>query len=1051
MFTPDYMLGRLVVRVVTDATQYHTTMRGLHGPIGQFISSVTALGRTLTTTLSLPLAAIAATSVRAFARFDDAMTRSLAVMGNTASSMRRDFDSIIDGANRTAGAFPMAGTSPVRQQMEETAFGISRRSITSPRELAQAYYYLGTAGYDASRAMSVLPDVERFAVAGMMDMNKATELLIGAQNALGLASQDEVVNLRNLTRVMDTLTAGGIMALGTVEELSEALTNRSAAAMRSTGIEIEEGVAILAAYAEQNIRGRLAGNQLAIMLRELQVAAITSSEAWQRNRVAVFSIDGSMKPIADIVRQLELRMEGMSAIERRVFLMQLGLTQRSIGALMPLIGKSEAIRGYQAALENVEGTTRRIAEFQLTSFTNQMKILWNNITEVGIGIGQNLAPWIGKLNILIMDGISWWQKLNPAVRQGITLLGAITIVAGPLLLIFSNLVHILPRLVGMMSGLFFPIIGTMLLVTLVTRGFELSWENLDRVMKSGKEMWNSIPDYVRHFAAQVLLAVLAIKSLSSAVTLFISLTGLRTIWAIIASGIGVVIFAIRGLIGALFALRAAAVPYAMLIGRGPLLALGMIATAAIGVYMAFDSIGDAIKGVIDWYQKLKPATQSVVLFFAAITAGYVGLIAAFSIAGSIASILTFFKTLAVVAVSLGGTIISLTGLFSLIPATLVGIVALIVYLNRQAIFDPLIDGIRNIGNTFNQVWNGIKDALAANNLRLAMEIVSVGIQLVWQQMIQAMERAWDGLFESLERSFVGWWTTLGRAIVQVYDVLRGTDNVRVTDAAIRRVQEARNPALQRGRERLIATDAIRNEIEANIRLGIPFEGLMEGTRGRLEVQARLGNDVILRVVQQMYEAHREAYRNTAIEDITPRMTAAAGGTPVPGWFSELRRIAERASMIQEQGPRAANIADLQQRLTDLTAVASRQAEFGRLGLRQQDLQVRAILGMAGGGGLGPLGALGVIAGLELPAVNTRRGLTPSDVELEDEISQRPPPGRFQQIELRRFLLEGPGGLAAAPPRRQSVSDEETHRLLGRLIPNEGRNQPAPGTRPVTRR
>ena len=109
------------------------------------------VGKQLSLKLSVPIAAVGAVSVKAFADFDKAMTESTAIMGRMSSSMRK--------------------------QMEDTAKTISTQTTFSAKELAAAYYYLASAGMDAEQSTAALGEVARFAQAGAFDLATATDLL----------------------------------------------------------------------------------------------------------------------------------------------------------------------------------------------------------------------------------------------------------------------------------------------------------------------------------------------------------------------------------------------------------------------------------------------------------------------------------------------------------------------------------------------------------------------------------------------------------------------------------------------------------------------------------------------------------------------------------------------------------------------------------------------------------------------------------------------------------------------------------------------------------
>lgn len=311
-------------------------------------------------------AAVLGASLYVAQDFEKHMTASLAIMGDVTQSQRA--------------------------RMEEAARSIAKVTTFSANDAADAYFYLAGAGYDAEQSISALPVVARFAAAGNMDLEKSTELLMNAQTSMNLKVDDATQNMENMTRVSDVLTAAQIESTATLEQMSEALINKAAPALRLVNKDIEEGAAVLMVMANQGVKGRAAGTGLAIVLRELQTKAIKNKDAWKELGVAAFDAEGNMRNMADIVGDLEGVLGGMSDEQQRVILGQLGFTDRSMGFIQALLGQSEAIRGYEEDLRSAGGTTETVAQKQLDNFNAQMTIMWHKIVDVGISIGQKLLP-----------------------------------------------------------------------------------------------------------------------------------------------------------------------------------------------------------------------------------------------------------------------------------------------------------------------------------------------------------------------------------------------------------------------------------------------------------------------------------------------------------------------------------------------------------------------------------------------------------------------------------------------------------------------------------
>ena len=170
-------IERLIVRLMGDAQPYLRALRGAMVETDKFVvgvgksiqqigGSFTRLGRTLSMKVTAPIVAMGAGSVAAFASFDKAMTESLAIMDTTEEQAQR-----------------------MRDAAKEMSFG--GEALQGPKELAESYFFLASAGKDAEQSLALLPAVSKFATAGAFNMATATDLLTDAQSALLLCRPED--------------------------------------------------------------------------------------------------------------------------------------------------------------------------------------------------------------------------------------------------------------------------------------------------------------------------------------------------------------------------------------------------------------------------------------------------------------------------------------------------------------------------------------------------------------------------------------------------------------------------------------------------------------------------------------------------------------------------------------------------------------------------------------------------------------------------------------------------------------------------------------------
>jgi len=388
--------------------------------IGQMTSEA---GSQLTRAVTLPLAAVGGLAVKAFGDFDDAMTGSLAIMGDVSETMR--------------------------DRMGMTAREVAKTIDVSAKQAAESYFFLASAGLDAAASVEALPVVAKFGQAGLFDMARATDLLTDAQSALGLTIRDDVVaNMTNMSRVSDVLVKANTVANASVEQFATALTSKAGTAMKQLNIEVESGVAVLAAWADQGVKAELAGERFNIVTRDLQRSYLANRQAFKQYNIEVFDAAGQFRNMADIIEDLEGALGGMSTEQQKVALGTLGFQERSVQATKSLIGLSDQIKDYETKLRAAGGITEEVANKQMQSLWKQLKLVKDRLVDVGITLGQSLGrslqefatgtlvPMIDKLAGLA----KWFTDLPRPIQNTVFAIAAMVAIAGPLLIVLGGLI-----------------------------------------------------------------------------------------------------------------------------------------------------------------------------------------------------------------------------------------------------------------------------------------------------------------------------------------------------------------------------------------------------------------------------------------------------------------------------------------------------------------------------------------------------------------------------------------------------------------------------------
>jgi TP901 family phage tail tape measure protein len=290
---------------------------------------------------------------------------------------------------------------------------------------------------DIARGYEFLLAIERvskFATAGSFDLAKATDLATDTLSAMGLAAQDTETYLKNLDRVTDAYALAASTANATIEQFAEAILNQSAGQLKLFNKSIEEGLAILAAYANAGVKGTEAGTKLAVVLRDLARAATLNQGAFKAAGIAVFDGSNNFRNFADVLGDVETALDGLSDLEKIQKLLALGIPFKSLSALSTLLGQSDAIREYFEALKEAQGVVDQMAKKTMPEFDRAIKVVtaaWtvftsSIITPVLEGFAATLN-YIVKSLTTVQGKIAAWIVLTTTLTPLIATLGPIII------------------------------------------------------------------------------------------------------------------------------------------------------------------------------------------------------------------------------------------------------------------------------------------------------------------------------------------------------------------------------------------------------------------------------------------------------------------------------------------------------------------------------------------------------------------------------------------------------------------------------------------------
>jgi len=378
-----------VEKAVSDADQELGALSDRAEATGKRMQSA---GRTMTMGISAPLAAMGGVAVRQSAKFDQAMQKSIAVIGD------------VDGA--------------MRENLEQTAREVAKTTTRSHQEAADSYYYLASAGLDAAEAMEAMPQVAAFAEAGQMNMADATDVATNVMSAYGLEAE-------NMSRVTDVMTETVTNHNQTMEGMSAAFRNAAPAAA-SMGVELDELAALTGRLGDVGIQGAEAGTALNSMMRRFSKRSGEAGQVLDELNIQTTDAQGNLLPLTEIFAQLEE--EQLTAAESSALF---GRQTAAGNALLD--AGAENLDEYRQKINESEGATEDMAETQRETLNAELQQTRSQLNDAAITIGADVMPMVSTLAGHVGTAADAFSGLSDRQQTAVVAAGALGVAIPPLI------------------------------------------------------------------------------------------------------------------------------------------------------------------------------------------------------------------------------------------------------------------------------------------------------------------------------------------------------------------------------------------------------------------------------------------------------------------------------------------------------------------------------------------------------------------------------------------------------------------------------------------
>jgi TP901 family phage tail tape measure protein len=391
--------------ITADASQMKTQLAAAEGSLKSFGSKASATGKKLTKNVTLPMGLVAGASIKMASDFEASMSKIESLVGLSAKE--------VEGF-----------TEDVKNLSGETA--------QAPKDLADAMFFITSAGIRGAAATETLEAAAKAAAVGLGETATIADLATSALNAYG----EENLSATSATDVMVAAVREGKLE---ASELAGSM-GRVLPLASAMGVNFNEVGAAFAALSRTGTNAAEAATQVRGILASLLRPTKQSEEALTSMGLSSAELRAQLKEkgLLSVLKTLSVEFDGQSEKAAAVF-----GNIRALSGVMDLLGKNSAsteaifanMTDTTGALDDAFAVTSETTAFKLQQAMADMKMAFVKIGEVLIPV---IVPIIEKLAGVISTVADGFSKLTGPVKTATIAFIGLAAASGPALTILGG-------------------------------------------------------------------------------------------------------------------------------------------------------------------------------------------------------------------------------------------------------------------------------------------------------------------------------------------------------------------------------------------------------------------------------------------------------------------------------------------------------------------------------------------------------------------------------------------------------------------------------------
>lgn len=381
----------------------------------QLGSKMTAVGKTLSTKVTLPLSLLGGAAAKGFAEVDKIMVLTNSTMGNTEEQAK-----LLNDAMKEAAA--------------NSTYGMN--------DAAQSMLNFARAGLTAEQSASALAPAMNLAAGEGGDLDTVSAGLVATINGFQ-GSFDEA------SRYADVFANACNNSALDVNSLSEAMSI-AAPIFKTAGYSVEDAALYMGVMANNGIDANKAATSLKTGMARLLSPTEDAADWMATLGINMTNADGTMKDTITIQKELHDAFSTLSEAQQIQAASSI-FGKNQMAPWLALINTApEDVNALSTSLMT-EGTASQMASDMMSGFGGAIEKLKSSIDVASVSLGEALAPTIEKVVGWIQKAVDWFNSLDDKTKTMIATAGIVVAAIGPVMTILGGLFTTIGTVIGGIS------------------------------------------------------------------------------------------------------------------------------------------------------------------------------------------------------------------------------------------------------------------------------------------------------------------------------------------------------------------------------------------------------------------------------------------------------------------------------------------------------------------------------------------------------------------------------------------------------------------------